>query len=563
MEKNITINKIPEIILEILRKRGIEGNEKIFNFLFPQLADLPAPSKMKGMDKAVDLIITYLTAEKQIVIWGDYDVDGTTGTALLVTFLKKLSGIVTWHIPNRLEEGYGLNISWFYTQKKFQNTSDFLLITVDCGISNRTEIDHIQKMGGTVIVTDHHNIPANSLPHCVILNPSQKDCGFNQEHLAGVGVAFYLAAGVKTKLTATATHRNSKRINLKQFLAFVALGTIADVVQLSATNRVLVRAGIEAMQDSPFPGITALLHSNKIFNEKIGSEDIGFLLGPLINAAGRIGDSFTVVELLTTEITAEAEKLIKKLARLNTKRKSICSDDFEKAKKNLSKSRVAEEKCIVIEGEIHQGIAGIVASRLVDMYGVPSFVFGKKQGPHGEAILVGSARSIEGVSVVNALDKTSKLLLKYGGHHMAAGATILEENFSEFSLKLKHILAEFMSQKPMKKISDSAFPCVVEELMNEKCLAFFELLEPFGPGNEMPIFADKTAKIVDSKRVGKNLEHLQVAIRGKYSNLKGIGFGFGERRVEIQQNPQRDLRYTPTKNRFRGRTSWQIRVIDL
>ena len=564
MGKKIQLQQIPEIILEVLGKRGVRGRENIKNFLFPRLADLPEPSLMHGMKEAVDIIIDYLPTDRQIIVWGDYDVDGTTGTALLVNFFKKLGRMVDWHIPNRLEEGYGLNADWFRAQKTTGENEDFLLITVDCGISDAHAIEQIKELGGTVIVTDHHSLPENSLPGCVILNPSQGECGFHHECLAGVGVAFYLAAGLRARLLSIKNDvKGIKGINLKSFLAFVALGTIADVVQLSRTNRILVRGGIEAIQISPFKGITALLYSCDIHNEKIGSEDIGFLLGPLINAAGRIGDSETVVKLLTTETAAEAEKLAKRLVRLNSKRKSICTDDLENTLGKLSKSSIIEEKAIIVRGDIHQGVAGIVASRLVDMFGVPSVVFSQKTGGDGKNILVGSARSVAGVSIVSCLHMTSELLLKYGGHEMAAGASLLAENFSEFRSRLKSIVFDAMTQKPAKIHPEICFQCSVEDVMSEECLAFFELLEPFGPENEIPVFTDTTARIVDCKRVGKGAEHLQVAIRGSYANYKGIGFGLGEQRQDIQRNPCRRLRFTPTKNRFRGKSSWQVRVISL
>jgi len=564
MNKKPDIPKIPPVILEILKNRGVEGSEDIERFLHPLLKDLPAPSLMKGMEEAVDLVVSYLMTGKQIIVWGDYDVDGTSGTALLVTFFKEIGRTVDWYIPNRLEEGYGLNIAWFHNQKRLRGNREFLLITVDCGISDADVIDQVQQIGGAVIVTDHHNLPEKSLPDCVILNPSQEGCGFQHEHLAGVGVAFYLAAGIRGKLATKEKSKGSvKKIILKQFLAFVALGTVADVVKLSPTNRILVRGGIEALQDSPFPGINALFNSCEIENGKPGSEDIGFLLGPLINAAGRMGDSKTVVKLFTAETAIEAGGLAEKLVRLNTKRKSICANDFEEALGGLSKHKVKEEKCIVVAGAIHQGVAGIVASRLVDMFGVPSIVFGKKKGPAGESLLVGSARSVEGVSVVKALNNCWELLIKYGGHDMAAGATLLEDSYVDFTIAFKSAMGKMMSEKSGIVVNRKVFYCSVEDLMREEYLTFFELLEPFGPGNELPVFIDKTVKIVDSKRVGKDMEHLQIAIRGKYANYKGIGFGLGNRRPEVQQNPERHLCYTPTRNRFRGRTSWQIRVIDI
>jgi len=224
---------------------------------------------------------------------------------------------------------------------------------------------------------------------------------------------------------------------------------------------------------------------------------------------------------------------------------------------------MAERKISTYSRSIHQGIAGIVASRLVDMFGVPSMVFGTKKNPTGEEVLVGSGRSVEGINIVKILDISSELLLKYGGHDMAAGATLVKENFTEFKNNFQSEISKEMSNRQVVMATKVVFPCSIEDVMNEDQLAFFELLEPFGPGNETPVFIDKSAKIVDARSVGRGAEHLQIAIRGKYANYKGIGFGLGTRKPEVQQNPLRQMRYTPTRNRFRGRTSWQIRVIDI
>ncbi len=557
-------DEIPQVFLEILKDRGLEERGEIAKFLFPKLADLPKPGSMLGMAEAVDLIFEYLAAKKPIIVWGDYDVDGTTGTSLLVNFFRSLGGEIDWHIPNRLHEGYGLNIDWFRKNGKYNAKQDFLLITVDCGISDSKVIDQIVQMGGSTIVTDHHSLPKTSLPDCIILNPSQENCGFNGQYLAGVGVAFYLAAGVRSKVfSAGGINGITQEINLKQFLVFVALGTIADLVHLSPTNRILVKGGIEVLKNTQFPGISALLQSCDIQDGSVSSEDIGFLLGPLINAAGRVGDSETVVTLLTTAFAPEAGKLVKKLVRLNNKRKSICINDLEESLDLLNEKQVLADRCVVLAGDIHQGVAGIVASRLVDTFGVPVIVLGVKQGKTGEALLVGSARSVEGVSIVKAINQCSEFLLRYGGHDMAAGMTMMESNFMSFRQKIQSTLAEMMATRPVVTASENDFYCPVSDLMSEKYLAFLQLLEPFGPGNQRPVFKDNNATIVNSKRVGRASEHLQIALRGKYSNYKGIGFGLGKHRDEIQQNPERTIRYTPTKNRFRGTTSWQVRIIDI
>ena len=563
---DLPINKlaIPLIFREFLKKRGIEGDEALGRFLHPRLADLPKPEKMKNLLEAAALVVEYMSAEKQIVIWGDYDVDGTTGTALLVSFFREFDTAVSWHIPNRLHEGYGLNVAWFEDHRGKLIHNEFLLITVDCGISNKSEIARIQEIGGKVIVTDHHNLPENGLPDCIILNPSMPACGFHGENLAGVGVAFYLAAGIRAELANKQQFCVvAKSINLKQFLVFVALGTIADVVDLTYTNRILVRAGLEALSCSPFPGIQELLISCNINGGEIVSEDIGFHIGPKINAAGRLGESDLVVTLLTERDRHQAKRLATKLTALNEERKRVSAENLETALAKISETQVDYDKCIISKGILHQGVAGIVASRLVEVYGFPALVFAEKELPDKSLVYIGSGRSVEGVNIVELLSRCSRWIERFGGHEMAAGLTVNAANFEIFSRTFSAIAREKWNNHRIIKKKRYDIECSVENLMSDEYLGFMKLLEPFGPGNLQPIFQDRMARIVDSRVVGKAAEHLQLTIRGKYVNLKGIGFSLGNRINEVQRESERILIFAPTINRFRGNVSWQVRVLDV
>ncbi len=556
--------EIPTIFREFLKKRGVEGDEALGRFLFPRLDYLPKPEKMQNLVEAARLVVEYVTAGKQIVIWGDYDVDGTTGTALLVNFFREFDIAVSWHIPNRLLEGYGLNIEWFQRQRGAAICGDFLLITVDCGISNGTEIARIQEMGGTVIVTDHHNLPEDGLPQCLILNPSMPTCGFHGEQLAGVGVAFYLAAGIRAQLVDRQQFAEvARKINLKQYLAFVALGTIADVVDLTPTNRILARAGMEALICTNFPGLQELLASCDINGGEIVTEDIGYLIGPKINAAGRLGESDLVVTLLTERDRTQTKKLATQLSALNDERKRISADNLETTLANISVSQVNHDKCVIVKGLLHQGVAGIVASKLVEVYGFPALVFTEKKCPDKSVCYVGSARSVEGMNITEMLRACSDFIERFGGHEMAAGLTVVTGDFADFSAKFSAIAKEKWQTRQIKKKKGYDLECSVENLMSGEYLDFMKLLEPFGPGNLQPVFRDIQAKIVDSRLVGKTAEHLHLTIRGKFANLKGIGFSLGNRITEVQKESQRTLIYTPTINRFRGMVSWQVRVIDV
>jgi single-stranded-DNA-specific exonuclease len=555
---------IPSVFIEYLKSRGIEGDEAVRRFLHPILTDLPKPGLMKNLQLAARLVVDYMTARKQIIIWGDYDVDGTTGTSLLVNFFREFGIQARWHIPDRLKEGYGLNSEWFTSQTNTSLAEDFLLITVDCGISNGHEIEVIKRVGGSVIITDHHSLPDQALPDCLVLNPSQPACGFHKEQLAGVGVAFYLAAGIRAELSSHSVLSDvASRLNLKRYLAFVALGTVADVVDLTTTNRILVRAGLEILLESQFIGLEALLESCEVTGDYITSEDIGYLIGPKINAAGRLGNSQIVVELLTTKDNKKAKKLAKELTELNTERRSISSEDLETALTSISTARVEHDKCIIVKGDLHQGVAGIVASRLVEMFKVPVFVFAKNKGTDGRMFYTGSARSVVGLNIIALLKQCSSWIERFGGHEMAAGLTVSDQNMNDFKKKFITLAVEAMKENKIKPKKRYDIICSVEQLMDKDHLNCFKLLEPFGPGNLQPVFKDSSVTIANTRAVGRDREHLQVTIRGKYTNFKGIGFSLGDRLDDIQKTPTRNMLYTPTMNRFRGNVSWQVRVIDI
>ena len=561
------ISTIPKIYIKYLESRGIVGVEAVNRFLFPILAELPKPEVMLNLPAAAQLTVEYMAAGKQIIIWGDYDVDGTTGTALLVNFFKELGASVRWHIPNRIHEGYGLNAEWFTDKKNISLAEDFLLITVDCGTSNAEQIEVIKKIGGNVIVTDHHSLSDQHVPDCLVLNPSQPLCGFHGQHLAGVGVAFYLAAGIRAILSCQANAHTladiASHLNLKKYLAFVALGTIADVVNLTPTNRIMVRAGLEALLEPQFLGLNELLVSCEISGGYVTSEDIGYLIGPKINAAGRLGESKIVVELLTVSELKKAKLLAQTLTELNEKRKKISSENLETALGSVSLAQIEQNKSVIVRGELHQGVAGIVASRLVDMFKVPALVFAQKSHPDGKVSFVGSARSVVGVNIVALLSTCSQWIDRFGGHEMAAGLTVSAENIGQFSAQFTVVAAKAMSENQIIPKKQYDICCPTEMIMNQDHLRCLQLLEPFGPGNPQPIFQDGVTTILDSRTVGRDAEHLQVTIRGRYGNFKGIGFRLGMLLDDIQRQPTRKMIYTPIMNRFRGNISWQVRVIDI
>ena len=555
---------IPDIIKKVLSTFGVHGDQAIQAYLAPQLVDLPSPWDLKGLREAVDLFCNALHKQYEILIWGDYDVDGTSGTALLVNFLRELGTEPLWHIPNRLEDGYGLNSTTF-RQLHQEHICDrpFLLITVDCGTSNVREIQDILAMGGEVIVTDHHQMPIHDLPDCTFLNPNQPGCLFHDAQLAGVGVAFYLASAIRAELDRQGYFTHSSKPNMKEYLGFVALGTIADLVPITPANRILVRAGMEVLSRPKIAGLQALMQSVELLGHTITSEDISFTLAPRINAAGRLGRAEVAVHLMTCDNREEGAILGKELGLLNERRKAICSDNLETALTSIGDTSENSVSTIQVAGNFHFGTVGIVASKLIERFGMVTLVFSRQQDEQGREILKGSGRSIQGVDLLESLHETSSYLLKYGGHAMAAGLTLRAEEYLTFCRAFDlSVQRQLQNGRGRTKIA-AAVECDIDEIMEKNALECLLRLEPFGPEKERPHFIDHAATIIHSKLLGDAGQHLQITIRGRYENYRAVGFGLGNRYRDIQKAPTRKVTFTPMINRFRGRSDWQLRIVDI
>lgn len=558
-------SEVPDLIRGILSKRNISDKESLERFLHPKLDSLPQPSLMKGLTSAASAICKAIDDNVEIIIWGDYDVDGTTGTALLINFFRELGIEIQYYIPSRLNEGYGLNSSKFLATFKDAIDHGALLVTVDCGISDSEAVREIKKAGCEVIITDHHQMPMGALPGCIVVNPNQPGCGFNGEMLAGVGVAFFLAAAVRSHLSASGYFASRPRPNLKQFLAFVALGTISDLVELTHTNRVLVKAGFEALVNSNIPGIISLLENAEISGEIITSEDISFSLGPRINAAGRLGVADVAVDLMVCDNLADGLSLSTQLEKHNEKRKKLCEICYEHALNSDSSRLFIGDNSIVVSGDFHVGIIGIVASRIVEKYNKPAIVFSEVQGSGGQIHHKGSGRSVSGINILECLHLCSKTILRYGGHGMAAGLTVDGANYSEFVNVFEEQVELASKERDLSDLIQASCDaeCTIDDVMNKEFLAFFSLMEPFGPENEKPVFLDRHASIVSCKAIGSDRQHLQMVIRGKYENHRAIGFGLGDMVADVRASRAQQVYFTPMLNRFRNTEVWQVRVISI
>lgn len=554
------------VIVKILAGRGLQDQKSIEEFLEPRLADLPHPMQMGGMKEAAALAGEAVLTGTPILIWGDYDVDGTTGTALLISFFRKLGVEAAYTIPNRISHGYGLHLDLLQAFAPAESGQNTLLITVDCGISAQKEILAAREMGFQVLVTDHHEPPQGGSCADAVLNPKQSDCTFPTEELAGVGVAFYLACGIRQYLREkNYFHENLAQPDVRDLLDLVALGTIADMVPLGKVNRTLVKEGMRRIEAQQRPGIAAMLGVSGLVTEQmklignIRSEDIGFLLAPMINAAGRLAEAAVAVQLLLSDNLKTAMPLARELLTLNNSRKVISQEVFTSA---IDQQGLDTEKhnCLILKGNYHHGVIGIVASRLVEKYHLPVILFSQENDHLGKRVLKGSGRSIPGINLHTALENCAELMIRYGGHAMAAGMSVAEDAFDQFSARINEEIGKQKKDgEPVTLTID--LEAEIDEIFSADCRNQLQLLEPFGPGNTSPVFCARKAAIVECKPIGMENAHLKISFHNNGAIQKGIGFGLGSYSSLLDRRKNLAVAYSPMANRYRDTFTWEVRVI--
>ena len=550
-------------IQEHLARVGIIDDHAVTQFISPSMQELPSPWSLKDIDKAVNLIISKMELNQPILVWGDYDVDGISATALIVLYFRTIGyANIFYHIPNRLTEGYGINPE--YIEILYQKLGpDVLLVSVDCGISNYDEIIHAKQLGWQVVVTDHHLMPDYEVPADAVVNPQQKDCQFPYKTVSGATVAFYLVAAIRSKIKETNSLSNTyiSEVNLKQFLSFVSLGTVADVMPLNRVNRILVKAGFEAIADNKIHGINRLLTELDIDHSNIQSEKIAFSVAPTINAAGRLGKPEVALNALIQEKDADDPSVYKKLVSLNKKRKQVSNNDYDRARQQ-AESLPDGQRAIVIKGDFHDGILGITASRLAEEYLVPAIVFTiDKKNPH---LLKGSGRAPEHFDLYCTLKRCAHYLTRFGGHRAAAGMSLENINFEVFrTFFSEQSIIEFEKEPVTTGNAIEPIYLPLEEAHNPLLLKNILQLEPTGEGNPKPIFYDSDVSFVSLKRFGQNFNHLRGVIRGRYKNLPFIGFNLKGLNRIVSDEPVYRFFYTPMFDQYNGSNTWKIRAMDI
>lgn len=561
--------KLHPVIVKLLAQRGMQEQKRVEEFLQPCLAELPSPLEMGGMKEAVALAGRAVLAGEPILIWGDYDVDGTTGTALLVSFFRELGATARYIIPNRITHGYGLHVDLLCSLTPANPDHKTLLITVDCGISANDEILAAQKMGFQVLVTDHHEPPEGIFAADAILNPKQSACTFPTEELAGVGVAFYLACGIRQYLREKGFFNEERsEPDVRDFLDLVALGTIADMVPLGKVNRILVKEGMRRIEQQKRAGLRAMLEVSGLLNSQkkpissISSGDIGFLLAPMINAAGRLAEADLAVQLLLSENVAQAMGLAKELLALNDERKKIGQDVYTRAV-TLQEQKVENANCLILKGDFHHGVIGIVASRLVERFHLPTILFGQEVDGQGKVVFKGSGRSVPGINLHAALERCSETMIRYGGHAMAAGMSVCEELFELFVRRINEEVSRQVQDVDPVAILTIDLEAEIDEIFSADCSGQMQLLEPFGPGNRSPIFYTRSPHLVEAKAIGAEGTHLKISFQCNDTIQKGVGFGLGSCLPDLSQDNNPAIAYAPMANRYRGIHTWEVKVVGI
>ena len=537
---------------QLLINRGITLRTAAGSFLSPALSQMADPMLMKGMDRGVAAVLAAIEKREKITVYGDYDADGLTATALLLNFFSDLGVPADSYVPNRLNEGYGLHGE---AVRKLHRNGTNLIITVDCGISSGREIDLAKELHLDVVVTDHHQIPRRSLPDCPVINPHQPDCPFPFKHLAGVGLAFFLAVAVRAALREKGWFKGRSEPDLREYLDLVALGTTADRVPLVGQNRMLVTCGMRRMADSRWAGIRAMMDAAGVNRSSITSDDLAFRLGPRLNAPGRMGDSDTGLTLLTASENEAAKTLAQMLNVANSRRQGLEQGILDRIEDMIRRQDlIADRRTLLLWGENwHQGVLGIVASRLVDRYHRPSLVLGIRDG-----VASGSGRSIDGFNLYRALNRLSPLFEKFGGHAHAAGFRLNEGNLEELKRALEEIAGGELSEQDMVPVIYADAPVFLKDV-SRQTIQDIATLSPFGEQNPEPIFLGQSLDILGSRVVGDR--HLKLRLRQGETIHEAIGFGMG--RYQSLQGERVDILFTPELNRWQGSEAIQLKLVDL
>lgn len=541
--------KIEPLLAKLLLLRGIKNYEEARAFFRPSLEDLHDPFLMKDMQKAVDRIELAIRNEERILVFGDYDVDGTTAVALMSSYLRTITPHVDTYIPDRYKEGYGVSLAGIDYAADNEMS---LIVALDCGIKSVDLVDYAKERRIDFIICDHH-LPGDKIPNAIaVLDPKQSDCNYPYNELCGCGVGFKL-------IQALSSRRGLTIEDLIPYLDLVATAIGADIVPITGENRVLAYFGLKVINENPRPGIKALMSLYK--QSYFTITDIVFKVAPKINAAGRIEHGKFAVALLTDFTLEEAVLTAEQIVNFNEERRELDQDITEEALQQIIENQEINKKStVVFNPSWHKGVIGIVASRLIETYYRPTLVFTRS----GD-VLAASARSVKNFDVYEAIESCSEYLIQFGGHMYAAGLTIKEEEFNAFKEKFEMIVSETITEEQL--IPELEIDAVVDfSQFTDRFLRILKQFEPFGPENLAPVFLTKA--VYDTgyiQTLGKDNEHVRMFVKQEATNVgySAIGFGFGSWKSKLDKRQLFDVVYSLEENKWKETSQVQLQIKDM
>lgn len=543
---------IDPVIARLIRNRDIQDMKEIRSYLYGTLAEIPSPWKMKDMERAVQILQKKITQKKKIRIIGDYDIDGVTATCILLKGLKRLNANVDTYIPDRVKDGYGMHEQLI--DKALEDGIDTIL-TCDNGIAAAAEIEYAKKEGLTVIVTDHHDIPFRDtedgriwiIPKAdAVVNPKQNDCLYPNKNICGAVVAWKLIWALYERLGIDSDE-------IWDFLELAAIATVGDVMDLQGENRIIVKEGLKKLSSTSFEGLKALIRVNNLEGAEITAYHVGFVIGPCINASGRLDTAARSLELLLADNMEDAMKLADDLYDLNQSRKAMTEQGKEQAIQSIEENNLGKDRVLVVYlPDCHESLAGIIAGRIREAYNKPVFVLTK--GADG---VKGSGRSIEAYSMYEELVKCSDLLTQFGGHPMAAGLSMEKKNVELFRRRLNDNCTLTEQDLIPKIMIDVPMPI---SYLSKKLTEQLKVLEPFGKGNSKPLFAQKNLRAVGIRVFGRNRNVAKMLLIDENGiKMDAVYFGEAQEFVDfVQAHDTISVTYYPEINVFQGRENLQV-----
>ncbi len=559
VEELVRKHGVSQLVATLLANRGHEAGDATSSHLAPNLQDLHDPMELPDMEIACDRLARAIEQQEMILVHGDYDVDGVTGTTLLVRLFQHLGARVSWHIPSRFDDGYSFGE---HSLRKAEEVGASIVLSVDNGTSSVETIAALKAMGIETIVTDHHEPPQGDLPEALaIVNPKLPTSRYPFRELCGAAVAFKLAWGLCQRISGATRVRDDLRQFLVDSMGLVAIATVCDVVPLENENRILCHFGLKALGASRAPGFQALLEVTQLKGRSLCAEDVAFQIGPRINAAGRLETAGRAVEVFLAADALQGRNAARRLDDLNIKRRELERGLTEQAMAMAQPYGDDPNSPVILVGGQgwHQGVIGIVASRLVDRFDKPALVFGF-DGEEGR----GSARSVPGFSVLEAMHAGSEFMGRYGGHEQAAGCDLSEENLPALREAVNAQALRMLEANPRGASCLEIDAEVPFENMVDAQMRLIDRLEPFGSGNSQPILLSKDLRLAEEpRRIGADGSHLLLKVRQGAVVHKALFFGAGARTKELAMGRPLHLVYTPRWNTFRGETNLQLLIKDM